>query len=67
MRAKRIDVRIWMLRNDVSVVQVARDLDVYPSIVSRWLDGKKSSARVKKWFLDHGCPEEIVMPREKAA
>ncbi|WP_028574328.1 hypothetical protein [Desulfonatronovibrio hydrogenovorans] len=64
---RRLDVRIWMLRNDVSVAQVARDLDVYPSIVSRWLDGKKSSSRVERWFLDHGCPARVIERREQAA
>ena len=61
-----IEVKVWMIRNGYKVMDVARDLHVHHSAVVHTLAGRARVPRVIKWFLDHGCPAELLGIEEEA-
>lgn len=53
-------VRAWMSANRITVNEVAAELQVTPVAVRRWMLGSMTSAKVRRWFLEHGCPSGFV-------
>lgn len=63
---KTVEIKIWMLRNDVRQAQVAADLGVSRPLVSMTIHGMAKNRRVLDWLKNHGCPEEYLeFPKRK--
>ncbi|WP_147821935.1 hypothetical protein [Salidesulfovibrio onnuriiensis] len=60
-------VRAWMSANRITVNDIAAELEVTPVAVRRWVLGSMTSAKVRKWFLDRGCPACFVGKRSAGA
>lgn len=62
------EIRIWMLREGLKVSQIACDLSITSSVVSRTIRGKKNSRKVLRYLLDKGCPwQHLNLPPDVAA
>ena len=65
-RDKRIDasieIRVWMRRHFIRPIDVARELDVTPSAITHFLNGRPRSKSRKIWdlFVAKGCPEHLL-------
>jgi len=55
-----VEIRVWMMRKGLRPIMVARDLDVNPGTVTRWLEGHFRSKRFSDYFRDRGCPEAFL-------
>lgn len=53
-------VRAWMSANRYTTATVAAVLGVSPVAIRRWILGTMRSARIRQWFLENGCPVEIL-------
>jgi hypothetical protein len=53
-------VRAWMAANRHTTASVAQSLGVSPVAIRRWILGTMRSARIRKWFAENGCPEEVL-------
>jgi hypothetical protein len=62
-----IEVRVWLLRRGLRIVDVAQRLEIQPASVIGWLQGRITSARIAEYFLHNGCPAEHVFPDSKAS
>lgn len=61
---KRTEIRVWMVRNGVRGVDIARELGINHSVFSHWLAGRKTSARIVEHLRSLGCPEEYLQQDE---
>lgn len=63
-----INVKIWLLKNKIQQIEIARSLSVSRNLVWKTINGKERNGRVVQWLIDHGCPEKYLdMPQRKAA
>lgn len=60
---RETNIKIWMLQNGVRQAEVARQVGVSRPFLCRWIQGSKTSRKVRDYFLGLGCPEEIVDTR----
>jgi hypothetical protein len=58
MKIKKL--RLWMLANDVRVIDIAKDLNVDHSTVSHVLAGRGKSKRVMEYLREKGCPDVFL-------
>jgi len=63
--AKRLDLRIAMLRTDLRVVDIARELGVTPPAVTMVLNGDRHSRRILDGI--RACIERRKAERRRAA
>jgi len=55
------EIRIWMLRNQLTVESIRRDLGYRNHTpVSLTIDGKRNQQKVLQYLKDHGCPEQYL-------
>lgn len=55
-----IEVRVWMKRNRIRSIDVARKLGINPSAIVNWLQGRIASRNIADYFVSKGCPRELV-------
>ncbi len=53
-------VRAWMSANRHTTASVAQSLGVSPVAIRRWILGTMRSARIRQWFAENGCPEDVL-------
>lgn len=53
-------VRAWMATELITTNDVASALGVSPVAVRRWILGSMTSAKMRQWFLERGCPPHIL-------
>ncbi|MEM5789379.1 MAG: helix-turn-helix transcriptional regulator [Syntrophobacteraceae bacterium] len=53
-------IRIWMITKNLKPGNFAKELDVDPSAITHFLNGKLTSGRIRQHFLDRGCPEHLL-------
>ena len=58
MRTK--EIKIWMLRNNIKAVDVARQTGVDQSFICHWIAGRRRSKRIAEHFMSMGCPAEYI-------
>jgi predicted XRE-type DNA-binding protein len=61
-----IEIRIWLLRESITVKDIAGSLKISVSAVNYFINGKMKSKKVLNWFLAKGCPKEFLSPDKKA-
>ena len=54
------ELKIWMLENNVTQIEIARALDCKKSLVSATINGNEHNKKVIKYLADKGCPVEIL-------
>ena len=45
------EIRVWMLRRKVRLVDIGRALGISPNFVRFWINNERESQRVKEYFL----------------
>jgi hypothetical protein len=56
-----IEIQIWMLRNGYKQVDIQRELEMFhPTLVNQTINGLRDNHQVLQWFIDKGCPVEIL-------
>ena len=55
-----IEIKIWMLRNDLTMVKIAKDYGAGKRFVSQFVRGVKTSKGLAKYMLGIGCPEKYI-------
>jgi transcriptional regulator with XRE-family HTH domain len=57
-----IEIRVWMLRNRIRAVDLARELGVTRSAIANFINGepRAKSRRIWNLFVDKGCPEDLL-------
>ena len=58
-------IKIWMIENDVTQAQIARELGSSKTLVWHVVHKVKRNWRVEKWLMDHGCPQELLGKAKK--
>lgn len=58
MRTK--EIKVWMLRNNIKAVDIARQTGVDQSFISHWIAGRRRSERIAEYFISLGCPSEYI-------
>jgi len=61
-----IEIRIWLLRESITVKDIAGSLKISVSAVNYFINGKMKSQRVLNWFLAKGCPREFLTLESEA-
>ena len=57
---KTKEIKIWMLRNGLKAVDIARQAGVDESFISHWIRGRRRSQRIAEYFIALGCPPEYI-------
>lgn len=61
------NIRVWMLKRDLRIKDVADSMGVHQSYVSHFLAGRKRAPAIREWFIGHGCPVKWLGERKKEA
>lgn len=56
----RAEIRVWMLRNQLRVRDIAESLSINPSTVVNFLNGRTVSRRIRNYLGQLGCPEHLL-------
>lgn len=62
-----IDVKIWMMTNGIKAREIADQRDCSESLVSRFLNGKKTSQPLVDLLIEKGCPKKYFKNGKLAA
>jgi len=57
------EVKVWMLRKEITQVQIKRELEISQNLVWLTINGRERNRRVLHWLREHGCPEKLL-PKE---
>jgi len=60
MSANAVEIRVWMLRSGIKTRDAADALGVTAVAVNRFINGCMSSRRIRRFFLDKGCPPNLL-------
>ena len=52
---KGIEIRIFMIRQGIKNKNIASELKIEPSAVSRFINGELTSSKLKNYFISKGC------------
>lgn len=55
-----IEIKVWMLRNELSMLDVAKAYGVGRRFVSQFVRGVKTSNGLAEYMLNLGCPPEYI-------
>jgi len=55
-----LEIRIWLMRNGMTMKSVADGMGSCFSIVSETVNGRRNSRRVLRYLLGLGCPKDIL-------
>lgn len=58
--APGIEIRVWMQRHRIRPIEVARALEIDPSAVTHWVNGRIRSQRIEAYMAGLGCPGELL-------
>ncbi len=59
------EIRVWLLRKNIYIVDVARAVGVEKSSAGKTIQGIRNNRKVLQWLLDNGCPaEHLAMPKD---
>jgi len=58
-----IQIKIWMMRKNMTASSVAREIGVSRPTVSMWIAGRKRSQTVWNFFQKEGLPEFLLTER----
>jgi len=47
-----IEVRVWMMRHKIRLVDIGRTLDVSSNFIRFWINNERESQKVKEYFLN---------------
>lgn len=47
-----IEVRVWMMRHKIRLVDIGRALDVSSNFIRFWINNERESQKVKEYFLN---------------
>lgn len=64
---KPVEVKIWLLRQGIRQVDIARELGVHKVTVNKTINGHERNRRVIRWLRERGCPEEFLGGEERRA
>lgn len=59
-------LKVWLLEEEISQADVARETGVSPAMVSSFISARSVSQRLFQYFLDRGCPPRILDGRSEA-
>ena len=64
---KGLDVRIWMLRNNIQSLDIVNGYGCDKAMVSRFINGERTSKGLAEYFINKGCPEKYFKNGRVAA
>ncbi|MFC1524696.1 XRE family transcriptional regulator [Thermodesulfobacteriota bacterium] len=60
MKRNQEKIRDWMYWQRITVMEIARELDINFTRVSNTLASRRNDRKVLQYFIDKGCPAEIL-------
>lgn len=54
------EIRKWMIDADISVIDIARDLEVSHTLVCLTITGQKHNRKVLRYLVDKGCQVQFL-------
>lgn len=54
------EIKVWMLRNGLSMADIARRIGVSRNLVSITINGRRNNRKVLHALLDQGCPADLL-------
>lgn len=60
MKKRLIKIKTWLLENNIKQIDIARKAKVSAAAVYLFVQGKATSANIKRVFLELGCPEKVL-------
>ncbi len=61
----RKEIRQWMIREDLTQIQIAREARLSQPLVSMVIKGERRNKLVLTLLKGHGCPPEYLEPVAK--
>ncbi len=61
MNRRLSEIKKWLFENNIKQADIAKKAKVSSSAVSLFVQGKGTSANIKRVFLDLGCPEKVLI------
>lgn len=58
----RAEIRVWMLRKQLRVRDIAESLSINSSTVVNFLNGRTVSRRIRDHLSQLGCPKHLLEP-----
>ena len=62
-----LNVKIWMMKNDLRVTDIAEEYGCRDSFVSNFLKGRRRSKDLVAYLIDKGCPKKFFNNGNEAA
>lgn len=56
-------VKAFLMVNGITQAQIAKDMGLARTTISRWISGDLQSQRIFEYFLTLGCPREYFVGR----
>lgn len=56
-------IRAWLVLKGIRQVEVARDLEISPATVGKFIDGHSKSKRLGDYLIGRGCPAAYLSGR----
>lgn len=58
-----IEIKVWMVRNRVKLIDICEDLGFHNKTVWATIQGQESNVKVLAWLLNRGCPQRhLALP-----
>ncbi len=65
MKRNGREIRSWMLRKGITVVDVAKKANAQPAHASNTIHGMRDHRRVLKVLIESGCPKRFLALTDK--
>ena len=59
-KVKAIELKKWLLEKGLTQIKIAKKAGVSGQAISLFIKGHMVSSKVKKVFLEYGCPSELL-------
>lgn len=59
MNRRFIALKVWLIEHGIKQKEVAKKAGVSESAINLVMQGRMTSANIRKAFIDMGCPPEI--------
>ncbi len=60
MRRNYGEIKVWLLRNNIYIADVARAVGVERSCAGKTIQGKRNNRAVLRWLYENGCPARLL-------
>ena len=61
------EIKKWLIDQDLRQADIGRALNISREAVNQVINNRNKNARVLRWLLDNGCPQEFLDKDRNAA